>query len=146
MKQPRKPLSPSRQWSLAQHRSRRAFAAWPTAVRGMVWMVLGGLLFSFLNAIARDLTLHLDVYQSQFLRYLFGLLFISSISRFGGFTSAIACMSIETAGLVLLWLMIAATMLAFRRHDRLAVWLLLPLLLCSPTGRREWSMCRSSSP
>ena len=32
------------------------------------------------------------------------LLFISSISRFGGFTSAIACMSIETVGLVLLWL------------------------------------------
>jgi len=32
------------------------------------------------------------------------LLFISAISRFGGFNSAIACMSIETFGLVLLWL------------------------------------------
>ncbi len=42
----------------------------------MVWMVLGGMLFSVLNTIARDLTLHLDVYQSQFLRYLFGLLVI----------------------------------------------------------------------
>ena len=42
----------------------------------MAWMVLGGLLFSVLNTIARDLTLHLDVYQSQFLRYLFGLLVI----------------------------------------------------------------------
>jgi drug/metabolite transporter (DMT)-like permease len=42
----------------------------------MVWMVLGGMLFSLLNTIARDLTLHLDVYQSQFLRYLFGLLVI----------------------------------------------------------------------
>ena len=42
----------------------------------MVWMVLGGFLFSLLNTIARDLTLHLDVYQSQFLRYLFGLLVI----------------------------------------------------------------------
>lgn len=39
-------------------------------------MVLGGLLFSLLNAVARELTLHLDVYQSQFLRYLFGLLVI----------------------------------------------------------------------
>jgi drug/metabolite transporter (DMT)-like permease len=54
----------------------RAFANWPVAVRGMVWMVLGGFLFSLLNTIARDLTLHLDVYQSQFLRYLFGLFVI----------------------------------------------------------------------
>ena len=72
---PRKPsLSPARQWSLAHRRGRRTFSAWPAAVRGMVWMVLGGLLFSILNTIARNLTLHLDVYQSQFLRYLFGLL------------------------------------------------------------------------
>ncbi len=65
-----------RQWLLVHHRSRRSFAAWPVAVRGMVWMVLGGVLFSFLNTIARELTLHLDVYQSQFLRYLFGLICI----------------------------------------------------------------------
>ncbi len=32
------------------------------------------------------------------------LLFISSIARFGGFRTAIACMCIETLGLVLLWL------------------------------------------
>ena len=32
------------------------------------------------------------------------LLFISCINRFGGYSSAIACMSIETLGLVLLWL------------------------------------------
>jgi drug/metabolite transporter (DMT)-like permease len=74
---PRKAFfSPPRQWLLAHHRSRRSFAAWPVAVRGMVWMVCGGLLFSMLNTIARQLTLHLDVYQSQFLRYLFGLLVI----------------------------------------------------------------------
>jgi drug/metabolite transporter (DMT)-like permease len=72
---PRKPFfSPTRQWTLAHRRGRRTFSAWPVAVRGMVWMVLGGLLFSLLNTIARQLTLHLDVYQSQFLRYLFGLL------------------------------------------------------------------------
>ena len=74
---PRKTFfSPPRQWLLAHHRSRRSFAGWPVAVRGMVWMVLGGMLFSLLNTIARELTLHLDVYQSQFLRYLFGLIFI----------------------------------------------------------------------
>ncbi|CRM47978.1 major facilitator superfamily transporter [Pseudomonas sp. FH4] len=32
------------------------------------------------------------------------LLFISSINRFGGFRAAIACMTLETIGLVLLWL------------------------------------------
>jgi drug/metabolite transporter (DMT)-like permease len=73
---PRPSLSLWRRYVLAQHLGRRTFAAWPAAVRGMVWMVLGGLLFSFLNTIARELTLHLDVYQSQFLRYLFGLLVI----------------------------------------------------------------------
>jgi drug/metabolite transporter (DMT)-like permease len=65
-----------RLWRLAQHRSSRAFSSWPLAVQGMVWMVLGGLLFSLLNTVARELTLQLDVYQSQFLRYLFGLLVI----------------------------------------------------------------------
>jgi len=74
---PRKPFffSP-RQWSLAHRRNLRTFAAWPPTVRGMVWMVLGGLMFSVLNTIARQLTLQLDVYQSQFLRYLFGFLVI----------------------------------------------------------------------
>jgi len=72
----RKPSDPRRRWSLVQRRGLRTLANWPPAVRGMVWMVLGGLLFSLLNTIARDLTLHLDVYQSQFLRYLFGLLVI----------------------------------------------------------------------
>lgn len=65
-----------RPWRLLQRRGERAFASWPVAVRGMVWMVLGGFLFSLLNTIARQLTLHLDVYQSQFLRYLCGLLVI----------------------------------------------------------------------
>ena len=76
---PRKPFSlgqSRRRLGLAQRRSQRAFDAWPASVRGMVWMVLGGLLFSMLNTIARGLSMQLDVYQAQFLRYLFGLLVI----------------------------------------------------------------------
>ena len=74
---PRKAFfSTPRPWRLARHRSRRAFSFLPVAVQGMVWMVAGGLLFSLLNTIARELTLQLDVYQSQFLRYVFGLLVI----------------------------------------------------------------------
>lgn len=73
---PHQPLSLWRRYLLTQRLGRRKFAAWPAAVRGMVWMVLGGLFFSFLNTIARELTLQLDVYQSQFLRYLFGLMVI----------------------------------------------------------------------
>ena len=76
MTPPKPALSWLQRCAHAHQRGLHMFAAWPVAVQGMVWMVLGGLLFSFLNAIARDLTLHLDVYQSQFLRYLFGLLFI----------------------------------------------------------------------
>lgn len=40
----------------------------------MLWMGAGGLLFSLLNTLARALSQQLDVYQSQFLRYLMGLL------------------------------------------------------------------------
>jgi drug/metabolite transporter (DMT)-like permease len=76
MTPPKTPPSWIRICANAYQRGLGLFTAWPVAVQGMVWMVLGGLLFSFLNAIARELTLHLDVYQSQFLRYLFGLLFI----------------------------------------------------------------------
>ena len=76
MTPPQTPPSWIRICASAYQRSLRLFAAWPLPVQGMAWMVLGGVLFSFLNAIARELTLHLDVYQSQFLRYLFGLLFI----------------------------------------------------------------------
>ena len=76
---PRKPFSlgqTRRRLGLAQRRSQRAFDAWPASVRGMVWMVLGGLLFSMLNTIARGLSMQLDVYQAQFLRYLLGRLVI----------------------------------------------------------------------
>ena len=43
-------------------------------LRGMLWTILSGLLFSVLNASVRAMALELDSYQTQFLRYLFGLL------------------------------------------------------------------------
>jgi drug/metabolite transporter (DMT)-like permease len=40
----------------------------------MLWVALSGLLFSCLNATMRNITLSLDPFESQFLRYLFGVL------------------------------------------------------------------------
>ena len=45
----------------------------PAVWRGMLWVALSGLLFSGLNATLRTITLSLDPFQSQFLRYLFGM-------------------------------------------------------------------------
>ncbi len=72
----RKPFfhRPLRRAALARRRTRRELMTWPAPVRGMVWMVLGGILFTCLNTLARGLTMQLDVYETQFLRYLFGLL------------------------------------------------------------------------
>jgi drug/metabolite transporter (DMT)-like permease len=72
----RKPFfhGPLRRAALAHRLTRRELMTWPAPVRGMVWMVLGGILFTCLNTIARGLSMQLDVYETQFLRYLFGLL------------------------------------------------------------------------
>ncbi|MFZ4479784.1 MAG: DMT family transporter [Rhodoferax sp.] len=40
----------------------------------MLWVTLSGLLFSCLNTIVRSITISLDPFESQFLRYLFGLI------------------------------------------------------------------------
>ncbi|MCE2911327.1 MAG: DMT family transporter [Pseudomonadota bacterium] len=45
----------------------------PPAVRGLLWAAAAGAVFSVLNALMRALTMQLDPMQSQFLRYLFGL-------------------------------------------------------------------------
>jgi len=64
---------PLRRAALAHRRTRRELLTWPAPVRGMLWMVMGGLLFTCLNTLARGLSMQLDVYETQFLRYLFGL-------------------------------------------------------------------------
>ncbi len=51
----------------------RLQAASPT-VRGLLWSAAAGAVFSVLNALMRALAQHLEPFQAQFLRYLFGLL------------------------------------------------------------------------
>lgn len=48
-------------------------ADWSPTARGLAWSAAAGALFSALNALMRALTLHVDPFQSQFLRYAFGL-------------------------------------------------------------------------
>jgi drug/metabolite transporter (DMT)-like permease len=52
----------------------RRTARWSPAVRGLLWAAASGVLFSVLNATLRGLAQQLDPMQTQFLRYLFGLL------------------------------------------------------------------------
>jgi drug/metabolite transporter (DMT)-like permease len=42
-------------------------------MRGLIWSMVAGLLFCLLNTVMRVLTLQIDPFQTQFLRYLFGL-------------------------------------------------------------------------
>ena len=62
--------------TLSRYRSALAARSqhWSPTTRGLLWTVAAGLLFSMLNALLRLLTLHIDPFQAQFLRYFFGLL------------------------------------------------------------------------
>jgi drug/metabolite transporter (DMT)-like permease len=69
------PDAPGRPGALHALRALRARAdALGPTLRGMLWTIAAGLLFSVLNASMRAMALELDSYQTQFLRYLFGLL------------------------------------------------------------------------
>jgi drug/metabolite transporter (DMT)-like permease len=52
----------------------RRAQAWSPTTRGLLWTSLAGFIFSGLNALMRKLSLHVDPFQAQFLRYFFGLL------------------------------------------------------------------------
>lgn len=58
--------------------SRRAGRLDPT-VRALLWAIAAGILFSFLNALMRTLALQLEAFQTQFLRYLMGLLVMAPL-------------------------------------------------------------------
>ena len=69
--------------SLAQRRAARLD---PT-VRGLLWSSAAGLTFVVLNTLMRGLTLRLDPFQTQFLRYVFGLLVLLPFILRSGFAS-----------------------------------------------------------
>ncbi|HZY19735.1 MAG TPA: DMT family transporter [Ramlibacter sp.] len=58
-----------RRATLAQRKAGRL----PASARGLLWSMAAGLLFVLLNAVMRRLSLQLDPFQTQFLRYLAGL-------------------------------------------------------------------------
>ena len=56
------------------HIAHRRASRLDPVLRGLLWSGLAGLTFAMLNALMRGLALQLDAFQTQFLRYLFGLL------------------------------------------------------------------------
>lgn len=58
-------------------RLRATFTTVPPNVQGMLWIVLSGLIFSSFMALVRHVGSHMDPIQTSFLRYGFGLLFLT---------------------------------------------------------------------
>ena len=52
---------------------RAAFGALHPNIRGMLWMVLAGILFISFNAVIRHISRDMAPMQAAFLRYIFGL-------------------------------------------------------------------------
>ena len=65
----------------------RKTAQWPAPVRGMAWMALGGLTFSLLNTIARSLSMQMDPFEAQFLRYFCGLIVMLPLLWYQGLSA-----------------------------------------------------------
>jgi drug/metabolite transporter (DMT)-like permease len=63
----------ARRVAVAHRHTRLRVFRLPAVWRGMLWVALSGLLFSCLNATVRNIALSLDPFESQFLRYLFGV-------------------------------------------------------------------------
>lgn len=74
-----------RRLTWAKLRTRRKIQRLPVTWQGMAWMALGGLMFSLLNTIARSIALEMDPFQTQFLRYLCGLLIMLPLVYRAGF-------------------------------------------------------------
>ena len=61
-------------WRRMHQAVHRRTAHLSPTMQGLLWATAAGVIFSFLNATMRMLGQHVDPFQSQFLRYLFGLL------------------------------------------------------------------------
>jgi hypothetical protein len=64
----------TQRWRSRVARTRQHLRGLDPTVKGLLWSASAGFVFCGLNALMRGLTLQLDPFQSQFLRYLFGLL------------------------------------------------------------------------
>ncbi len=62
-------------------------AHWSPTTRGLLWAAASSLLFGCLNAALRALTLDIDAFEVQFLRYLFGLLVLLPVLAWRGFAN-----------------------------------------------------------
>jgi drug/metabolite transporter (DMT)-like permease len=70
--------------SRARHTLAQRSQHWSPTTRGLLWTSAAGLLFSMLNALMRLLTQQIDPFQTQFLRYFFGLLVLLPVMLRGG--------------------------------------------------------------
>jgi drug/metabolite transporter (DMT)-like permease len=66
-----------------RHWRLRVWGGQTKAVQGLLWAVASGILLCTLNTVVRSITLNLNVYQSLFLRYLFGMLVMLPLLRYG---------------------------------------------------------------
>jgi drug/metabolite transporter (DMT)-like permease len=71
---------------------RAAVAHWrlgrlPPTVKGMLWSAAAGAIFVVLNALMRQLSLELSAFQTQFLRYMMGLLVLAPLFLRSGLAS-----------------------------------------------------------
>lgn len=66
---------------------RLALDSLPPAIRGMLWMIGAGLVFTVLNTIMRVLTRSFPPFETQFLRYFFGLVVLLPLVWRAGFAA-----------------------------------------------------------
>jgi drug/metabolite transporter (DMT)-like permease len=75
-----------RRIALAKRKTHRRAMRLSLAWQAIWWMVMGGVMFSILNTIARTMALQMDPFEAQFLRYLCGLLVIMPLVLRSGLT------------------------------------------------------------